>query len=151
MSQYLLDTNIASYIIKGNPAVRQRLVMIPMYEVAISAVTEGELRYGVAWQPARTRLDTIVEEFLIRVAVFPWDPASEHQDGQIRVALCPWDSAAAQKYGRNRAALERAGDPLANLDTMIAAHALARGSVLVTHDKAFARVKGLKTEDWTKP
>jgi tRNA(fMet)-specific endonuclease VapC len=133
MSQYLLDTNIASYIIKGNPAVRQRLVMIPMYEVAISAVTEGELRYGVARLPARTRLNTIVEEFLIRVAVFPWD------------------SAAAQKYGQIRAALERAGDPLANLDTMIAAHALARGSVLVTYDKAFARVKGLRTEDWTKP
>ena len=68
------------------------------------------------------RLNAIVEEFLIRVAVFPWD------------------SAAAQEYGQIRAALERAGYPLVNLDTMIAAHALARGSVLVTHDKAFARV-----------
>ncbi len=34
---------------------------------------------------------------------------------------------------------------------MIAAHALATGLVLVTHDKAFARVKGLKLQDWTKP
>jgi predicted nucleic acid-binding protein len=33
---------------------------------------------------------------------------------------------------------------------MIAAHALARGSILITHDKAFARVKGLALEDWTK-
>jgi tRNA(fMet)-specific endonuclease VapC len=77
-------------------------------------------------------LNTIVEEFVIRVAVHPWD------------------SAAAQEYGQLRAALERAGNTLGNLDTMIAAHALARGSVLVTHDKAFARVKGLKIEDWTK-
>ena len=133
MSLYLLDTNTASYIIKGNPAVRRRLVAVPMHEVAISAVTEGELRYGVARLPARTRLNSIVEEFLIRVAVYPWD------------------SAAAQKYGQVRAALERAGDSLGNLDTMIAAHALATGSVLVTHDKAFARVKGLEIEDWTKP
>ena len=132
MSRYLLDTNIASYIIKGNPVVRQRLVAIPIHEVAISAVTEGELRYGVARLPAGTRLNTIVEEFVIRVAVHPWD------------------SAAAQEYGQLRAALERAGNTLGNLDTMIAAHALARGSVLVTHDKAFARVKGLKIEDWTK-
>ena len=133
MSEYLLDTNIASYIIKGNPAVRRRLVAIPIHDVAISAVTEGELRYGVARMPAGARLNTIVEEFLIRVAVHPWD------------------SAAAQAHGQFRAALERAGDTLGNLDTMIAAHALARGSVLVTHDKDFARVKGLKIEDWTKP
>jgi tRNA(fMet)-specific endonuclease VapC len=133
MSQYLLDTNIASYIIKGHTAVRRRLVGVPMYELAISAVTEGELRYGVARLPSAARLNTMVEEFLIRVAVHPWD------------------SAAAQEYGRVRAALERAGDALGNLYTMIAAHALARGSVLVTHDKAFARVKGLKIADWTKP
>jgi tRNA(fMet)-specific endonuclease VapC len=133
MSRYLLDTNIASAIVKGNPAVRRRLVAVPMHDVAISAVTEGELRYGVARLPARTRLNTIMEEFLIRVAVFPWD------------------SSAAQEYGQIRAALERAGDLLGNLDMMIAAHALATESVLVTHDKAFARVKGLEVEDWTKP
>jgi tRNA(fMet)-specific endonuclease VapC len=104
-----------------------------MHEVAISAVTEGELRFGVARLPPGSRLNAIVEEFLIRVVVHPWD------------------SAAAQEYGRIRALLERAGDMLGNLDTMIAAHALARGSVLVTHDKAFARVKGLKIQDWTKP
>ncbi|MGD0498685.1 MAG: type II toxin-antitoxin system VapC family toxin [Bryobacteraceae bacterium] len=133
MSRYLLDTNIASSIIKGDPAVRRRLVAVPMHEVAISAVTEGELRYGVARMPARTSLNTVVEEFLIRVAVYPWD------------------SAAARKHGQVRTALEQAGHPLGNFDTMIAAHALARGSVLVTHDKAFARVKGLELEDWTKP
>ena len=134
MSHYLLDTNIASYIIKGrHPAVRQRLVAVPMDEVAISAVTEGELRFGVARLPPGSGLNMIVEEFLIRLVVHPWD------------------AAAAQEYGRIRALLERAGDKLGNLDTMIAAHALARGSVLVTHDKAFTRVKGLKIQDWTKP
>jgi len=132
MSEYLLDTNIASYIIKGHAAVRQRLVAVPIHEIAISSVTEGELRYGAARMPATARLHAIVEEFLIRVAIHAWD------------------SAAAQEYGRVRAALERSGAALGNLDTMIAAHALARGSVLVTHDKAFARVKGLKIEDWIK-
>jgi tRNA(fMet)-specific endonuclease VapC len=132
VSEYLLDTNIASYIIKGHPVVRERLVAIPIHEVSISAVTEGELRYGAARLPAGARVHRVVEEFLIRVAIHAWDLA------------------AAREYGRIRAALERAGDALGNLDTMIAAHALARRSVLVTHDKAFARVKGLKTEDWTE-
>ncbi len=88
--------------------------------------------YGAARLPAAARLNAIVEEFLIRVTIHAWD------------------SAAAREYGRLRAALERAGAALGNLDTMIAAHALAKGAVLVTHDKAFARVTGLKTEDWTR-
>lgn len=133
MSLYLLDTNIASYIIKGNfPAVRRRLAAVPPYQIAISGVTEGELRYGVARLPDATRLKAIVEEFLTRVVIHPWD------------------SAAAREYGRIRATLERAGDALGNLDTMIAAQALATGSTLVTHDKAFSRVAGLEIQDWTK-
>jgi tRNA(fMet)-specific endonuclease VapC len=103
-----------------------------MDEVGISSVTEGELRYGVARLPDNARLKAIVEAFLVRVKVQPWD------------------SSAARCYGPLRAGLEAGGVGLANLDTMIAAHALARGSILITHDKAFARVKGLAVEDWTK-
>ena len=134
MMGYLLDTNTATYIIKGrHPLVRQRLLAVPMHEVNISAVTEGELRYGAARLPAASRLHEIVEEFLVRVAVHSWD------------------SAAAQEYGRLRASLELDGKSIGNLDMMIAANALAGGFILVTHDKAFARVKGLKLEDWAKP
>jgi len=54
-SRYLLDTNIATYVIKGNiPAVRRRIVQVPVAQLAISAVTEGELRHGVA-RAARRR------------------------------------------------------------------------------------------------
>jgi tRNA(fMet)-specific endonuclease VapC len=129
---YLLDTNIASYIIRGNvPAVRQRLVRIPMAQVTISAVTEGELRYGVARRQGATKLQQIVEEFLLRVTVLPWD------------------SDAAREYGDLRAELERLGQTLGNLDMMIGAQALAAGATLVTNDKAFTRIKKLKVEDWT--
>ena len=49
MSAYLLDSNIASDIIKGNkPAVLRRLTALPMDDLAISAVTEAELLHGVA-------------------------------------------------------------------------------------------------------
>jgi tRNA(fMet)-specific endonuclease VapC len=45
-SRYLLDTNTASYVIKGNiPRVRKRLLKVPMAQLAVSAVTEGELRF----------------------------------------------------------------------------------------------------------
>jgi tRNA(fMet)-specific endonuclease VapC len=129
----LLDTNIASCIIKGNsPAVDRHLVKVTMAELAISAVTEGELRFGAARLPHATRLHTMLEDFFLRVAVVPWD------------------SGAAQAYGLLRATLEREGQPMGNLDAMIAAHALALGVVLVTNDHAFARIKKLKVVDWTK-
>ena len=132
-SHYLLDTNTASYIIKGNiPAVRHRLVRVPMAQVAISTVTEGELLYGVARRPDATQLQAIVSEFLLRLTILPWD------------------SEAAQQYGRLRATLEREGRPMGNLDMMIGAQALASDFILVTNDQAFRRIKKLKIEDWTK-
>lgn len=131
-SEYLLDTNTASYIIKGTiAAVRRRLVRVPMAHVFVSAVTEGELRFGVARRPEATKLEQIVEEFLLRVTILPWD------------------SDAARQYGQLRADLERVGQPMGNLDMMIGAHAVAAGLVLVSNDRVFARIKKLKMEDWT--
>jgi tRNA(fMet)-specific endonuclease VapC len=130
--RYLLDTNMASYIIKGNfPRVHQRLEKVPMAEVGISSVTEAELRFGVERRPEATRLKTIVEEFLLRVEIQPWDPE------------------AAKRYASLWAALERDGTPMGNLDMMIAAQALAAESILVTNDHVFRRVKKLKIEDWS--
>jgi tRNA(fMet)-specific endonuclease VapC len=131
--RYLLDTNIASCIIRGNsPAVDQRLQTVAMAQLAISAVTEGELRFGAARLPHATRLHSMIEDFFLRVTILPWD------------------SDAAQHYGPLRATLESEGRPMGNLDTMIGAHALAVGAVLVTNDRAFSRIKKLKVEDWTK-
>jgi tRNA(fMet)-specific endonuclease VapC len=133
MTRYLLDTNIASCVIKGNsPAVDRRLAKVSMAQLAVSAVTEGELRFGAARLPHAARLHNLIEDFFLRVAVLPWD------------------SHAAQQYGRLRATLEREGQPMGNLDAMIGAHALALDAVLVTNDHAFARIKKLKLADWTK-
>ena len=130
---FMLDTNIASYVIKGNiPQVRQRLLKVPMASVGISVVTESELRFGVAKKPEAARLKIAVEEFLLRVNVLPWD------------------SEAAKQYAYIRFALEGSGEPMGNLDIMIAAHALSSHAVLVTNDRVFRRLKQLKIEDWTK-
>jgi tRNA(fMet)-specific endonuclease VapC len=133
-ARYLLDTNIASYVIKGNfPHVRERLLKVPMSDVGISVITEAELRFGVARLPQAAKLGRAVEEFLLRVEVLPWG------------------SEAARRYADLRAALEGQGEPMGNLDLMIAAQALAARVTLVTNDRVFRRVKGLKTEDWSKP
>ena len=131
--RYLLDTNTASYVIKGNiPRVRERLLKVPMAQLAISSVTEAELLFGAARKPEAVRLKVAVEEFLLRVEALPWD------------------SKAARHYADLRATLERHGNPTGNLDMMIAAHALAAEAILVTNDRSFRRLGKLKLEDWTK-
>src|SRR5437016_367169 len=120
MTIYMLDTNIASHVIKGDiPLVRKRLVDVPMHSVAMSVITQAELLYGVAKRGHPVGLATRVREFLIRVEVLPWT-----QD-------------VASVYGNLRASCEAVGATLAPMDMMIAAHAKAAGAILVTRDRAF--------------
>lgn len=130
----MLDTNIASYAIKGNmPGIRERLASLPMASVAVSAVTKGELLYGLAKRGSPPSLAAVINEFLLRVDVLPWDE---------RVAAV---------YGDLRASCEAKGVTLGALDMMIAAHAVAAGVTLATGDKAFGRIsEAVVVDDWTK-
>jgi len=132
MSGYLLDTNIASHVIRGDrPAISRRLAALPMTDIAISAVTEGELLFGLAKRNCPGALTERVRQFLLRVDVLAWDHG------------------VTQAYADLRASCEAKGAPLAPLDMMIAAHAVATGAVLVTNDKGFARVPApLRSENW---
>jgi tRNA(fMet)-specific endonuclease VapC len=130
-ARYLLDTNVVSYSLKGSSAVLDRnLAGVPPAEVAISVVTEAELRFGLARLPQASRWIGLVESLLLRVAILPWASDS------------------AKEYARLRATLERTGKRMRNLDLMIASQALALGLTLVTHDQAFGRIETLKIEDW---
>ncbi len=131
MKHYLLDTNTVSALIKAHPRVAERVAAAPMSALFISAITEGELLFGLAKRPDAKRLHLAVRELLRCVDVLPWD------------------SAAAARYGTVRAAMERAGKNLASLNMLIAAHALEMEATLVTNDQAFRHIAGLHIEDWT--
>jgi tRNA(fMet)-specific endonuclease VapC len=117
---FMLDTSTASYILKGrSPKARRKFLRASVEdEVCISALSEGEFRYGLAKRQLSVEMRTAVEEFLSKINVLAWD------------------SLAAQTYGRVRAEMERAGKPIATMDLLIAAHATAEGAVLVTSDRA---------------
>lgn len=123
---------MVSHIIKRQPQAIARLLEVPMHSVCISAVTAGELAFGLAKRPQALALREAVNEFLRRVEVMPWD------------------AAVAQTYGTLRAALYKKGTPLAALDLQIAAHALHANATLVSNDRVFAQVGLLVVEDWVK-
>lgn len=131
MKRYMLDTNTVSHLIKKHAAVARRVVATPMAFLCISAITNGELFFGLAKRPDAKQLHLAVRELLLRVDVLPWD------------------GAIVEHYGTVRADMERQGKMLAPLDLLIATHALSAGAVLVTNDRAFGRVAGLLLEDWT--
>jgi tRNA(fMet)-specific endonuclease VapC len=127
---YLLDTNTVSYLIKRHPQVTQHLLAVPMHSVCISAITAGELAFGMAKRPEAVALKAAVNEFLRRVEVLPWD------------------AAVAQTYGALRAQMQSKGKPLAALDMQIAAHAVHVNATLITSDHAFLHIDQLLVEDW---
>jgi tRNA(fMet)-specific endonuclease VapC len=129
--RFMLDTNTVSYLVRRHPSVLRRIAAMPVTSICISAITAGELIFGLMRVPGARCRHVAVTEFLRRVDVLPWE------------------SSTAARYGSINAEMQRQGISLGPLDLLIAAHALTVEAVLVTSDKAFSRVTGLQIEDWT--
>lgn len=132
MPEYLLDTDISSYIMKrSHEAVLRRLQTVPIGAVAISVITKSELLYGVEVSPRRQQDSLALGEYLRHVEIleFP-DEAAPH-------------------YAQIRAALKASGAMIGANDLFIAAHARSLRLTLVTNNTGeFGRVPDLKIENW---
>lgn len=135
MPVYLLDTDISSYIMKrSHESVLKRLRRVGVGDVSISAITRSELMYGVEVSPRKQQDSAALDAFLKHVEVLDYP------------------GEAALHYGQIRAALKVAGQMIGANDLLIAAHARSLGLILVTNNtREFARVDGLKLENWTLP
>lgn len=133
MSLYLLETNIASMVIKdSSPSLKARILSLQSDDIlTISVITEAELRFGVAKRGSPKGLSERVEAFLERVAIMPWTPVISPVCAEMRTSC------------------EAAGVTLGALDMMIAAHAKSLGATLVSDDGIFRRIPGaLSIENW---
>lgn len=126
--RFMLDTNAASALIRGKEAAALHMLLIEA-PVCISVITEAELRFGVSRKPGATRLAQTVESFLQNTPVIPWT------------------SATARTYADLRARMESDGINLSSMDLLIAAQAIAENCTLVSADRAFAMVPGLRVMD----
>ncbi|HVR41442.1 MAG TPA: type II toxin-antitoxin system VapC family toxin [Thermoanaerobaculia bacterium] len=131
--KYLLDTDTCIYALKQNETILRHLLSKAREDVAISVITEAELRTGAAKSSSPVRTLHRIENFLHPLIILDFTS----------------DDAIA--YATLRARLERAGTPIGPLDTFIASQAVARGLVLVTNnEREFRRVTGLHLENWSK-
>jgi tRNA(fMet)-specific endonuclease VapC len=127
-----LDTNICSYILRKHPSsMIERFAGLDRSQLWLSAIVAAELRFGAAKLGA-PRFQAAVEAWLAGFDVRHWPLEATHH------------------YARVRLALERAGTPVGGMDLMIAAHALAEDSVVVTNNaREFHRIPGLAVEEWS--
>ncbi len=130
---FCLDTDVLSAVVKRDPPLHliRRLARTPPTEQCTTAVTLGELLYGVARRGSTALAERVQELF------------------ESAGAVLPFDEAAARRYGALRASLERDGRSLAEPDLRIAAIALSRDATLVTANvRHFTRVPELRVENW---
>jgi tRNA(fMet)-specific endonuclease VapC len=129
--RFLLDTNTCIYALKMRAATVARLRHHSPDEMGISIVTVAELWFGArkSARPGPTRRE--VDAFLSPFEVLPFDVAAREAYASIRLEL------------------ERGGRPIGERDLLISAIGLAHGLTVVTHNVSeFARVSGLRVEDW---
>ena len=129
--KFLLDTDTCIYALKQNPSVLKHLLAQSREDIAVSVITEAELRTGAAKSTSAAKTLRLLENFLrpLEIVEFTSQDAASH----------------AQVRGK----LERAGTPIGPLDTLIAAQAVARKLVLVSNNEGeFSWVAGLRIENW---
>ncbi|HEX4066280.1 MAG TPA: type II toxin-antitoxin system VapC family toxin [Acidobacteriaceae bacterium] len=130
---HILDTDICSYIIRRrSPAIQARLSSVLPDDICISVVTRAELSYDLKRLPSSHRLHLEVRRSLRLVRVLPWEEE------------------AADYYADIRHQLVSSGQPIGELDMMIAAHSLAAGAILVTNNtRHYERIaQPLILENW---
>lgn len=107
-----------------------RILRVGGNNLCVSVITAAEIRYGCA-KKGSAKLLARAEEILGLVDVLPFDVPADAEYGGIRFEL------------------EAAGNTIGSNDLLIAAHAYALGTILVTDNEGeFRRVRGLQVENW---
>lgn len=126
--RFLLDTNIIIAFFAGQDSIHKRLEQAA--EVFVPCIVLGELYYG-AYKASRAKVN------LERIDEFTIDSA-----------ILGCDTGTAREYGSIKNKLLRKGRPIPENDIWVAAIAQQHDLTLVTRDKHFGEVEGLKQEVW---
>lgn len=131
MLKYLLDTDIVIYVVKRRPLSALEKFNLHASQLCVSSITAAELYYGAEKSEFPERNLTVIEDFLSRLTILPYE------------------SKAAAHFGSIKAELAKQGKLIGENDLHIAAHCRSEGLILVTNNqREFGRVAGLRLENW---
>jgi tRNA(fMet)-specific endonuclease VapC len=130
--RYLLDTCVVSDFVKGEPNTSQKLKSVSPEDIAVSAITSMELKYGLANNPQRAvKIQPLIDSFLSSVTILTYGEDEAKQTAQIRNFL------------------KLAGTPIGAYDVLIAATALTHRLIIVTANvREFERIPNLQIQNW---
>jgi len=131
LNQYLLDTNICIYFIKGLYELKSKFKDVGPENCFISEITLAELKFGVAKSQAKKKNQHALKNFLTGIQIIPIFPALDI-------------------YASEKARLQKSGKIIDDFDLLIGATAVSFDLVMVTNNTHhFNRIKDIKLEDWT--
>ncbi|REL23922.1 type II toxin-antitoxin system VapC family toxin [Rhodohalobacter sp. SW132] len=131
MNQYLLDTNICIYYIKGLYDLKSKFEEIGPEYCFISEITLAELKFGVAKSKAKKKNQKALENFLSGIQILPIFPALDI-------------------YAEEKARLQKSGKIIDDFDLLIGATAVSFDLTMVTNNTShFSRLTDIKLEDWS--
>ncbi|MEO1451283.1 MAG: type II toxin-antitoxin system VapC family toxin [Bacteroidota bacterium] len=131
MNQYLLDTNICIYYLKGIYGIENRIQNAGLDNCFISEITIAELKFGAANSQQKAKNSKLFQAFIELMQVIP-------------IISC------LDFYAEEKTRLRRQGNPIDEFDLLIGATAAVHDMVLVTNnEKHFSRITGIRIENWT--
>ena len=133
--RYVLDTTIASALMRAEPGPSSRLLQMRPADVLLPQPTVAEIRYGLARLPASRRKRELGRRLVTLLAA---------------VARAEWNDEVSRCFGDLKAELEHQGERVDDFDVAIAAHAVAHNAAVVTRNaRHFVRFRSLRVEDWS--
>ena len=130
--KYILDTDILSYFLKRHPVVVKRFQSVESNELATTAINYAEILFGVYRSGKMAQKAVPIQAFLDSFAILDFD------------------ARAGKEFAKIKTALQEKGNPLADMDVMIASICQANRCTLVTNNtKHFEKIDGIILENWS--
>jgi tRNA(fMet)-specific endonuclease VapC len=130
--KYVLDTNIITAYLKGNEAVKQKVLklIVEGKEILINGISYYEIKRGLLTKNATKQLEKF--ELLCRNL------------GLVLLDSPEIFNRAAEIYAN----LEEKGELIGDADILIASMVITQNFILVSDDSDSKRITGLQIENW---
>lgn len=131
MNDFVLDTNICIYWLKGKHEIRRKIEQVGTDHLKITIISLAELKYGAYYSQKVNENLKNIDNFL----------------KQVRILF--FNNEAAGLFGKIKADLRRSGQIIEDFDILIASIVMGYDDILVTGNvDHFSKINGLKYENW---